>query len=81
LEEGGEPFGVLLNSQSRSQVRHNQQRKEEKKMITVWGLASGIGNTKGAAPGAFTWHDYKKEQDVQRKDWLHIVIIQKEKGE
>jgi hypothetical protein len=44
--------------------------------LRVWGLASGIGATKDAAHGAFTWREYEKAEDIQNKDWLRIVNME-----
>ena len=43
----------------------------------IWGIASGRGTTKGAAPGAFTVREYTTLQDARSSiangDWRHIV--------
>ncbi len=49
-------------------------------VVEVWGLAAGIGSTKEAARGAFTWRAYKGE--VPRQDWFKIIkIIEKTEKE
>ena len=44
----------------------------------VWGLATGVGNTKAAAPGAFTWHEYRTvpRAETLKKDWRNVVKIE-----
>ena len=48
-------------------------------MCIIWGLAAGRGTTKEAAPGAFTWREYKTG-DIPHTDWLEIISIEKAEG-
>ena len=41
-------------------------------------IAEGIGSTKDAAAGAFTWKEYDKP-DIPKRDWRAIIAIEKDK--
>ncbi len=47
-----------------------------KTIYRVWGTAEGIGSTKEAAPGAFTWKEYDSP-NYPKKDWRYIISIEK----
>ena len=47
--------------------------------IIVWGIAAGVHSTTEAAPGAFTWREYKcSKVEIPVNDWRTIISIKEE---
>ena len=58
--------------------KNRKQGTAMKIIFRVWGIAEGIGSTKDAAAGAFTWKEYDKP-DIPKRDWRAIIAIEKDK--